>query len=45
MGYLVGERGQGIFKGLAYEVTDPSGLSTSFHSAEGLIAWGFTEFK
>ena len=45
MGYSVGERGQGIFKGLAYEVTDPSGLNTSFHSAEGLIAWGFTEFK
>lgn len=44
-GYSVGERGQGMFKPVGYEVTCPSGSTVVFHSQEGLIAWGLREFK
>jgi DnaJ-domain-containing protein 1 len=45
VGYSVGERGQGLFKSVTYEVSLPTGKTIAFHSKEGLLGWGLHTFK
>lgn len=44
-GYSVGERGQGLFNPVAYEVECPSGQILLLHSREEFIDWGIKEFS